>query len=78
MAFGMHKLIRMGVSLASLIADAYPWERLMQKPQRELVCSLCDKRVTRGEDTCVDKSGKVVHTDCRAQQILQGDSAVAA
>jgi predicted nucleic acid-binding Zn ribbon protein len=42
----------------------------MQKPQLEIVCLICGKRVTPQEDTCVDENGKVVHTDCHAQQIL--------
>jgi len=46
----------------------------MQKPQPEIVCSICGKRVTLREDTCVDENGKVVHTDCHVKQILQDNS----
>jgi hypothetical protein len=43
----------------------------MKNPQPELCCSLCHKRVTLREDTCIDENGKAVHTDCFANQILQ-------
>jgi hypothetical protein len=43
----------------------------MQKPQQEIRCSICDKRVTLQEDTCFDENGKALHTDCYAKRILQ-------
>ena len=48
----------------------------MQKPQLEIVCSICGKRVIQQEDTCVDENGKVVHTDCHVKQILQHNSSI--
>jgi hypothetical protein len=45
----------------------------MEKPQQEIRCSICDKRVTLQEDTCFDENGKAVHTDCYGKRILQGD-----
>jgi predicted nucleic acid-binding Zn ribbon protein len=48
----------------------------MQKPQLEIVCLICGKGMTPQEDTCVDENGKVVHTDCHAQQILRDNSSL--
>jgi hypothetical protein len=45
----------------------------MKKSPAQMLCSLCDKPVTLREDTCADKNGKAVHSDCHAQQILQGE-----
>jgi hypothetical protein len=45
----------------------------MEKPQQEMRCPICDKRVTLQEDTCFDENGKAVHTDCYGKRILQGD-----
>jgi hypothetical protein len=50
----------------------------METGQREIFCSICDKRVTLGEDICNDESGKAVHTDCYAERILQGDGRLSA
>jgi hypothetical protein len=50
-----------------------PRERLMQKPQQEIRCSICDKRVTLQEGRCLDENGKAVHTNCYGKRILQGD-----
>jgi hypothetical protein len=46
----------------------------MEKPQLEICCSICGKRVTLHEDTSVDENGKSVHTDCYAKRILQDNS----
>jgi hypothetical protein len=46
----------------------------MGNRQLETCCSICGKRVTPHEDTCVDENGKAVHTDCHAKRILQGDT----
>ena len=46
---------------------------LMGTRLQEIVCSICDKRVTPREDTCTDENRKAVHTDCYVQRILQGD-----
>jgi hypothetical protein len=43
----------------------------MENSQFEILCSICDKRVTLQEDTCTDENGKAVHTDCYAKRILQ-------
>ena len=48
----------------------------MQKPQLEIVCLICGKRVTPQEDAGADENGKVVHTDCHAQQILRDGSSL--
>ena len=48
----------------------------MQKPRPKIVCSICGKRVTLREDTCVDENGKVVHTDRHVKQILQDNSSL--
>jgi hypothetical protein len=44
---------------------------VMANSRFEILCSICDKRLTLQEDTCTDENGKAVHTDCYAEQILQ-------
>jgi hypothetical protein len=44
---------------------------LWENSQSEILCSLCGKRVTLQENTCVDENGNAVHTDCYAKRILQ-------
>ena len=43
----------------------------MGNSKLEILCSICDKKVTMQENTCTDEKGKAVHTDCYAKQILR-------
>jgi hypothetical protein len=42
----------------------------MEYPQVEILCPLCQKRVTLQEDSSVDENGKAIHTECYAKHIL--------
>lgn len=43
----------------------------MDNDESKLLCPMCEKQVTLGEDTCTDENGEAVHTDCYAKRILQ-------
>jgi len=53
---------------------AFPPALELEKSQPEILCSICNKHVTLQEDTCLDESGKTVHTDCQGTQILQDNN----